>query len=135
MQGLYITFVLIRELYNVFCGWSFIVFISVIAVGVECLVACLVIRHSSLCHSSYAYTTNITQAIYLIFAEYVDILSQIIYAKFKNDTLKDNRNTGFTKMEKNIKKHFREGFQQSVFPCCITVQCPHCYHLLSGYWQ
>ena len=34
------------------------------------------------------------------FAEYVDILEQIIYAKYKNNRAKDNGYTGCTKMEK-----------------------------------
>ena len=42
------------------------------------------------------------QATYLKFAEYVDIVVQIIYAKFKNYRSKDNGYTGCTKMEKNI---------------------------------
>ena len=42
------------------------------------------------------------QAIYLKFAEYVDILVQIIYAKFKNDRTKNSGDTGCMKMEKNF---------------------------------
>ena len=62
-------------------------------------------------------------------AEYIDILEQIIYEKFKNDSTKDNWYTGRTKMEKNI--IFREGFKQSIFYCCVTVQCLNCHHILS----
>ena len=63
------------------------------------------------------------------FAVYVDILEQIIYAKFKNDRAKDNKYTRCTEME-NF--YFRERFQQSVFHSCVTIQCPNCYHILSG---
>ena len=42
------------------------------------------------------------QATYLKFAEYVDILVQIIYAKFKNDRTKNSGDTGCMKMEKNF---------------------------------
>ena len=41
-------------------------------------------------------------ATFLKFAEYVDMLIQIIYAKFKNDRTKDNGYTGCKKMEKNF---------------------------------
>ena len=42
------------------------------------------------------------QATYLRFAEYVDILEQIISTTFKNDRAKDSEYTGCTKMENNF---------------------------------
>ena len=58
------------------------------------------------------------------FAEYVDIWVQIIYAKFKNDRAKDNGDTGGERKWKRI-LFFLEGFEQCVFHCCVTVQCPN----------
>ena len=53
------------------------------------------------------------QNTYLKFAEYVDILAQIIYAKL-NDRAIDY---GYTRC---MKFFFREVFQQSVFHCCYS---------------
>ena len=69
------------------------------------------------------------QATYMKFVEYVDMLVEIVFAKFKNDRAKDSGNTGCTKMENNI---FSRRFQQFVFYCCVTVQDPNCHHLMSG---
>ena len=57
-------------------------------------------------------------------AEYEDILVQIIYAKFKNDTAKDNGYTKCTKMLKNF-------CQRRISAVCISLLCSNCYHLLS----
>ena len=57
------------------------------------------------------------QAIYLKFAEYVDILVQIIYAKFKNDRTKNSGDTGCMKMEKNF---FSSG---NLFKCSFLFSC------------
>ena len=72
-----------------------------------------------ICFSS-ASNLRCLQATYMKFAEYIDILIQIIYAKVKNNRAKDNRDTRCTNME-NKKFFFQEGFQQSVFHCCVTM--------------
>ena len=46
------------------------------------------------------------QAACLKFYEHVDILVQIIYAKFKNDRAKNNRYIGCPEMERNNSEDF-----------------------------
>ena len=64
--------------------------------------------------------------------EYVDILVQIIYAKFKNDRTKDNGDTGCTKMEKNFSE---KDFSSMCFIVVLKYNVPVASIYCEGHWQ
>ena len=59
---------------------------------------------------------------YLKFAEDVDILVQIVYAKFENERGRTVGMPGAQNGDKHFKTFLRKLFQQHVFHCCVQFK-------------